>query len=145
MIPCPCCGTKLVCGRPVCKERHRPKLDCDVCLLPNDPGHSCSRDCPNNLAGAIWGKDHFTMTEENNSTCSKCGYTAPVEHMRPSTVYKPKLFIDGDEWCALFGENIQDGVAGFGKSPAKAMYAFDCAWEKEISPAHAGTQVEGEE
>jgi len=52
---------------------------------------------------------------------------------RPSTVHKPKLFIDGDNWCALYGENLQDGVCGFGKSPKEALYAFDQAWEKELS------------
>lgn len=31
------------------------------------------------------------------------GYMA----IRPSTVYKPKLFVDGNEWCILFGEDIQ--------------------------------------
>jgi hypothetical protein len=31
-------------------------------------------------------------------------------------------------WCALFGDNLQEGVVGFGETPAKAMYAFDTAW-----------------
>lgn len=30
--------------------------------------------------------------------------------------------------CALLGENIQEGVCGFGKTPALAMTAFDLAW-----------------
>ena len=30
----------------------------------------------------------------------------------PHFLYKPKIFIDGDQWCCLYGENIQDGVAG---------------------------------
>ena len=38
----------------------------------------------------------------------------------PFTLLKPKMFLDGDKWCALYGENIQDGVCGFGKSPAEA-------------------------
>ena len=25
------------------------------------------------------------------------------------TLYRP-LFVDGNQWCALYGENIQDGV-----------------------------------
>lgn len=54
------------------------------------------------------------------------------EYERPSTIYKPRLFIDGNEWCALLGENIQDGVAGFGKSPSESMYAFDKAWWGKI-------------
>ena len=45
---------------------------------------------------------------------------------------KPTLKIDGNEWCALYGENIQDGVAGFGKSPALAMIDFDKNWTEKL-------------
>ena len=51
---------------------------------------------------------------------------------RPCNVYKPKLFIDGNQWCALFGDNLQDGVAGFGNSPQKAFEDFDRNWVKTI-------------
>jgi hypothetical protein len=47
---------------------------------------------------------------------------------RQSTIYKPKLSIDGNQWCALYGDNIQDGVAGFGDSPEKAYQDFDKNW-----------------
>jgi hypothetical protein len=57
---------------------------------------------------------------------------AAYELMRPSYLYKPKLFIDGDQWCALLGENLQEGIAGFGKTPSQAMYAFDSEWLKPL-------------
>lgn len=47
---------------------------------------------------------------------------------RPSVLFRPALFIDGDQWCALYGANLQDGVAGFGNSPNAAMLAFDANW-----------------
>ena len=50
----------------------------------------------------------------------------------PSVLYRPKLSIDGDQWCALYGENLQDGVAGFGKSPELAMLEFNRAWWKKL-------------
>ena len=56
---------------------------------------------------------------------------AAWEQMRPSVVFKPTLFRDGNMWCALFGENLQEGVAGFGPRPADAMWAFDTAWLTE--------------
>lgn len=56
---------------------------------------------------------------------------AAWEQQRPSVVFKPKLSRDGDMWCALFGENLQEGVAGFGPRPADAMWAFDTAWLTE--------------
>lgn len=51
---------------------------------------------------------------------------------RASVQYRPELSIDGDQWCALYGKNLQDGVAGFGKSPAKAMLDFDRNWNKDL-------------
>ena len=50
----------------------------------------------------------------------------------PSAIFRPKIYIDGDDWCALYGENLQDGVAGFGGSPALAMADFDRAWCAKI-------------
>lgn len=40
---------------------------------------------------------------------------------------KPRLTKDGDSWCALLGENLQEGVTGFGKTPALALLAFEVA------------------
>lgn len=47
---------------------------------------------------------------------------------RPSNILRPTLNIDGDRWCALYGKDLQQGVAGFGKSPAEAYNDFDKAW-----------------
>lgn len=52
---------------------------------------------------------------------------------KPSKIYKPKLYIDGDKWCALYGDNVQDGVAGFGISPEKAMADFDFQFKRDIN------------
>lgn len=52
-----------------------------------------------------------------------------AEYERPSVMFRPGLSIDGDQWCALYGDNLQDGVAGFGPSPEKAMRDFDRNWE----------------
>lgn len=53
------------------------------------------------------------------------------EYQRPSVVFKPVLSKDGNMWCALFGENLQEGVAGFGETPQHAMWAFDQAWSSK--------------
>lgn len=53
----------------------------------------------------------------------------------PSMMLLPKLSLDGDQWCALFGENLQDGVAGFGDSPDEAYYDFDQEWFKKLPRA----------
>ena len=44
---------------------------------------------------------------------------------RPSVVLKAALSIDGNQWCALYGVNLQEGLAGFGDTPEKAMLDFD--------------------
>ena len=66
---------------------------------------------------------------------AKCAIQeAAYEHMRPSVLFRPKLSLDGDMWCALLGDDLQVGLAGFGETPAKAMYAFDAAWLEPIKP-----------
>lgn len=51
----------------------------------------------------------------------------------PSVLYKPALSQDGTMWCALLGENLAEGVAGFGETPEKAMAAFDKAWRSQLT------------
>lgn len=60
-------------------------------------------------------------------------YAASAQQ-RPCVLYRPAISIDGNQWCALYGENLQDGVAGFGDSPALAMEAFDAAWFATLNP-----------
>lgn len=47
----------------------------------------------------------------------------------PHVLMRPRVYQDGDQWCALYGENIMEGVCGFGDSPALACAEFDKAWE----------------
>ena len=50
---------------------------------------------------------------------------------RPSSKYPPKIFKEGDIWCALYGKDLESGVVGFGSSPKKALEAFNRRWDKE--------------
>ena len=54
---------------------------------------------------------------------------------RPSFIWRPHLAKDGNMWSALYGDNIQEGVCGFGKTPEEAMLAFDKAWVREVGSA----------
>lgn len=58
--------------------------------------------------------------------------TAGYEQQRPSVLMRPAVKVDGDQWCALYGDNLQDGVAGFGDSPDAAMRDFDKAWTARL-------------
>lgn len=44
---------------------------------------------------------------------------------RPSTFLKPQLVIHDHKWCAWFGESIDNGIAGYGKTPTEAYHDFD--------------------
>ena len=64
-----------------------------------------------------------------------CQYNAAVEAMaaewerkRPFYLLKPPVYPDGDQWCALYGVNIQEGVCGFGDTPTEAAVDFDLNW-----------------
>lgn len=67
-------------------------------------------------------------------------YEAAVQAMNaeearrtPHVLMRPTISIDGNKWCALYGENLQDGVAGFGDTPAEAMADFDKAWNAKLT------------
>lgn len=34
------------------------------------------------------------------------------------------LALDGDQWCVLYGKDLQEGIAGFGPTPDEAILAF---------------------
>ena len=50
------------------------------------------------------------------------------EYQRPSVLFRPQLSIDGNQWCVLYGSDLQSGIAGFGETPSKAMLDFDKNW-----------------
>lgn len=51
-----------------------------------------------------------------------------IEQKRPFMLLKPRIFPDGNQWCALYGENLQDGVCAFGDTPDSASKQFDIEW-----------------
>lgn len=71
----------------------------------------------------VWSLDIQTAQFRREAAVSEM-----QEKERPSNIYRPDIFRDGDQWCALMGRNIEDGVAGFGPTPEQAYFAFDRAW-----------------
>lgn len=49
----------------------------------------------------------------------------------PHTRMRPAIFPDGNMWCALYGDDLQNGVAGFGKTPYEACADFDKNWNTQ--------------
>ena len=56
-----------------------------------------------------------------------------IEEMNLFSILNPKLFVDGNKWCVLYGDNIQSGVCGFGDSPEKAVWDFNKSWSKSLN------------
>jgi len=52
--------------------------------------------------------------------------------MSKKPYYIIRVFRDGDEWCALFGEDLQEGVAGFGYSIPDALTKLVSSWSGEV-------------
>lgn len=73
------------------------------------------------------------VTHAANASAAAQHEAAALEAQRPSVLWRPSVSIDGNKWCALYGDNLQDGVAGFGDSPAAAMVDFDRNWFAALS------------
>ena len=50
------------------------------------------------------------------------------ERQRPFITMRPKMRPDGNQWCALYGDDLQGGVAGFGDTPDAASRDLDKNW-----------------
>jgi hypothetical protein len=59
----------------------------------------------------------------------------------PHVLMRPRIFPDGNAWCALYGDNLQEGVAGFGYTPAAAAANFDHNWSAQELPDASGVDV----
>jgi hypothetical protein len=57
---------------------------------------------------------------------------AQYAQQAPHVLMRPKVYPDGDHWCALYGVDLQEGVAGFGKTPEGACENFDYNWRSQI-------------
>ena len=46
------------------------------------------------------------------------------------SLLQPKVYPDGNMWCVLYGENIQEGIAGFGNTIYEAIMDFNAQFHK---------------
>lgn len=70
------------------------------------------------------------MQQAAQIECNAADYKekAMREGCRPFMLLKPRMFPEGNKWCALYGENLQDGVCAFGDTPDSASRQFDIEW-----------------
>lgn len=84
-------------------------------------------------------EEHSLMAAQSVSEQSRRCYSAIEDHMtQPSVLYRPTLGIDGNQWCALYGEDLMHGVAGFGDTPELAMIDFNKNWSTPLRNSPLG-------
>lgn len=69
---------------------------------------------------------------------SRMNAAIQAEELAIFAALRPRIFIDGNQWCVLYGDNLQDGVAGFGDSPMLAVYDFNNSWSEKLSEKTGG-------
>lgn len=71
--------------------------------------------------------DYETLTQQSRHNAA-----IESEEINLVALLRPRVFIDDNMWCVLYGENIMDGVVGFGESPILAVYDFNKAWRRRL-------------
>ncbi len=83
--------------------------------------------------------EHSLMACNSISHYSQQCFSAIAENStEPSVLFRLTLSVDGNQWCALFGDDLQSGVAGFGDTPEKAMWDFDKKWRTPLYDSPSG-------
>jgi len=93
-----------------------------------------SRISGGNVSDAVEQAMRGVNLDHHAQQASQAIQVAAAQYERPSVLFRPSLAPDGDQWHALYGENIAVGVSGFGPTPEAAMRAFDEEWVKARSP-----------
>lgn len=70
-------------------------------------------------------RDSFGMASHHLTVIADEYVCAAREQTRPSFMLRLVPQQDGDKWFVLHGENIQDGVVGWGDTPIAACRDFD--------------------
>lgn len=58
---------------------------------------------------------------------AQMNYLALKQDMAIVEALKPRISKDGNQWRVLYGDNLQEGVAGFGDTPHMAILDFNKA------------------
>ena len=65
-------------------------------------------------------RQHDQFLKHNEEMCT-LGEERILKYI---SVLKPKFSKDGSMFCYLYGDNLQEGIAGFGETPYKAAEDF---------------------
>jgi len=75
------------------------------------------------------GGDHYLMEAADcESQAAQLRQDLAEEMLRPFYKLRPAVYPDGNQWCCLYGIDLQSGVCGFGDTPELAAKDFDYHW-----------------
>jgi hypothetical protein len=79
--------------------------------------------------------------QEAAMSIQACAQDVAIALVRPHVLMRPSIYPDGNAWCALYGEDLQMGVCGFGDTPAAACADFDKNWCGQRLPSTSSTKA----
>jgi hypothetical protein len=102
-----------------------------------------SRISNGNIAEAVIEAIRPTLNIQYSLDCVVSNISLAAENVRsemqrPFVLLRPRMFPEGNQWCALYGDNIHDGVCAFGDTPAQAAIQFDIEWLNAKTTQGAG-------
>lgn len=71
-------------------------------------------------------RQHFETLQHQE----KLNLIVEQEEYNLFAMLKPKLTKDRNQWCVLYGEDLQTGIAGFGDTPYLAILDWNKEWHK---------------
>lgn len=101
------------------------------------------------MLGFLSQEDSQLLRQSADSVCSmayeveRTRLASTEDQRMPFVLLRPKLYPDGNQWCALYGENLQEGVCGFGDTPELAMYDFNKNFSSQRILSTAAIAEEG--
>lgn len=64
---------------------------------------------------------------------SRQGQLVEAETMNLFVLLKPEVSIDGNQYCVLYGKNLQEGICGFGDTIMAAIIDFNRQFQLPIN------------
>ena len=80
-----------------------------------------------------WPRDCEFILQRAADEIKDAAILASDEAARPFMQLKTSIMKDGNQWSVLYGENLMEGVSGYGDSPEEASRDFDRNWLAKIS------------
>lgn len=78
--------------------------------------------------------DEHTRAVLHEAACHTDNYA--ISRNTPFVIYGARVFRDGNMWCALLGDNIQEGVCAFAATPDKAVQEFNKVWYQTVAETY---------